>query len=151
MYSSTEGSCNLNFCVLSLLLLFVSNIPSCFAKNIQDILKPTKNTFDWLDRLDTLETLEHNATTQQFEKENLQHTSRSVESLNWVKTKTKEIRKYTRVQVTEQFTLKPGKVKSRPLKLSELSEYYDIEEIGEEHEHAKTQRGYGLKFNYEFK
>lgn len=151
MPRSTDGSCKTIFKFYLPLLLLLSTAPACYAKNIQDILKPTKNTFDWLDRLDALETLENNAETQQFDKQNLHNPTPSTKSVYWLKEKTKALRSFTRVQITDQFTVKPGKVKSKPLKLSDLSEYYDVEAVGEQNEYAKAQRAYGLKFNYDFK
>lgn len=115
------------------------------------MLKPTKSTVDWLDRLDALETLDNNAESPYVDKQNVQNPSHTNTSVNWLKDKTKNLRGFTRVHITDQFTVKPGKVKSKPLKLSDVSEYYEVESIGEQNEQAKTQRAYGLKFNYEFK
>ena len=122
----------------------------CFAKNIYDILKPTKNTLNWLDRLDDLDTLEHNNPIES-EKPSISSMSKTTESVNWVKKQAKIIRSFSEVHVTENFSMKPGKIKSRPLKFSDLSEYYALENVGELNEPSGSQKGYGVKFNYEFK
>lgn len=152
MKSTTDGSYLVCFYYSSIFLVALGFISNGFAKNIHDILKPTKSTLDWLDRLDTLEdTLENNAALQQFDKEKTTHHNSVSESGNWLKQQSHQLRSLTRVQITDGFTVKPGKVKSRPLKFSEMSDFYEFEKIGEEGQHAKSQRSYGLKFNYNFR
>lgn len=152
MKSTTDGSDLIAFYYSSIFLVIFGFLPCASAKNIHDILKPTKSTLDWLDRLDTLEdTLENNSALQQFDKEKTTNHNAKSESANWLKQQSYQLRSLTRVQITDQFTVKPGKVKSRPLKFSQVSDFYEFEEIGEEGQHAKSQRSYGLKFNYHFR
>lgn len=152
MKSTTDGSYLIAFYYCSIFLVIFGFLPSVSAKNIHDILKPTKSTLDWLDRLDTLEnTLENNAALQQFDKENVIHHNPATESVNWLKQQSHNLRTYTRINVTDHFSVKPGKIKSRPLKFSDVSDFYEFEEIGEEGQRSKSQRSYGLKFNYNLK
>lgn len=152
MKSTTDGSYLIGFYYSSIFLVVLGFMNNGYAKNIHDILKPTKSTLDWLDRLDTLDdTLENNTAFVQFDKENVIRHSPAAESANWLKQQSLHFRSFTRVQVSDQLTVKPGKIKSRPLKFSELSDFYEFEEIGEEGQHSKTQRSYGLKFNYNLK
>ena len=152
MKSTTDGSYLVSFYHSSIFLIIFGFMPNGYAKNIHDILKPTKSTLDWLDRLDTLEdTLENNTALHQFDKENVTDHNPATESINWLKQKSYNLRTYTRVNVTDHFSVKPGKIKSRPLKFSEVSDFYEFEEIGEEGQHSKSQRSYGLKFNYNFR
>jgi hypothetical protein len=150
MKRSMDGSSRLLIFFSATLLTFGMATP-CYAKSIHDILKPTKNTLNWLDRLDTLDSLENINTNNQSDQQNFQNSSRSAQSVHWIKEQAKTLRSFSQVELTNQFTVKPGKIKSRPLKLSDVSEYYEVENIGEQNEQSKTQRGYGLKFNYEFR
>jgi hypothetical protein len=116
-------------------LITVNILTVCHAKSIHDLLKPTKNTFDWLECLEVLDSLENPppASIQSLSIENLNSTRQATESSQWLKERTKEFHSLTKVQITDQLSIKPAKLKAKP------------------YESPGSQKGYGLKFKYVFK
>ncbi len=150
MHSSINASSLFNFVVLFTLSMLISTV--CHAKSIQDILKPSQNTFDWLDKLEALDSLESDEPINHADKKRLrQQDSLSSESQEWIKTQTKALRLFSTIQISDHFSMKPGKIKSKPLKLSDISAYYALESIGEQNEPSGSKKAYGLKFHYDFK
>jgi hypothetical protein len=131
-----DGSYNMrayNLTIFLITMIAVNMLTICHAKSIHDLIKPTKNTLDWLDSLEVLDTLENTASSPEpSDTQNLISASLASESSHWLKQKTKNFRALTRLQITDQLSVRPAKVKSKP---------YDS---------SGSQKAYGLKFKYEF-
>lgn len=120
---------NVKIRILRLFTLFLITSPlfqPCYAHNLQDLLSPVQNTFDWLDEIDTLENSTDDSQSFNFTD---YHQADSKASL---KNDRKTLRSYTQLELSDHFTIRPARVKAKP---------YDS---------PGSQKGYGLKFRYQF-